>query len=73
VQEISLIIITGITRYKQIVCYDRKGTMNQVEKRKKKKKAKKKKTPSPNEARVKKTGSCNPYKICKIARKYYMI
>jgi len=47
VQEISLIIITGITRYKQIVCYDRKGTMNQVEKRKKEKKGEEKKNSFP--------------------------
>ena len=44
-QEISLIIMTGITRYTQIVCYDRKGIMNQVEKRKKKKAKKKKLLP----------------------------
>ena len=36
---------------------------------KKERKTKNKKTPSPNEARVKKKGSCNPYKMCKIARK----
>ena len=46
-QEISLIIIMGITQYKQIVCYDRKGTMNQVEKREKKKKGKEKKNSFP--------------------------
>jgi len=70
VQEISLIIIIGIAQYKQIVCYDRKGTMNQAEKKSEKNDEERKKTPSPNEARVKKTGSSNQYRI---ARNYYMI
>jgi len=70
VQEISLIIIIGIAQYKQIVCYDRKGTMNQVEKKSEKNNEERNKTPSPNEARVKKTGSSNQYRI---ARNYYMI
>ena len=37
-QEISLIIIIGMAWYKQMVCYDRKGTVNQVKKNDKEKK-----------------------------------
>ena len=38
IQEISLIIIIGLAWYKQMVYYDRKGTMNLVKKKKKNKK-----------------------------------
>ena len=38
IQEIILIIIIARAWYKQMVCYDRKGTMNQVKKQKLRKK-----------------------------------